>query len=63
MANKKMTKTEFRKLCIQCGYASSKVVTEYIAQNPKDGYDDSDFMGAYRLEATFSGIKRVNKKG
>ena len=58
-----MTKTEFRKLCLDCGYASnSKVVTEYIKQNPKESYDSSDFQGVYRLSGMFTDIKRTTKR-
>lgn len=57
------TKTEFRKLCMSCGYAStSKIVTEYIKQNPKKTYDDSDFQGVYRLSGTYTGIRKTTKR-
>lgn len=57
-----MTKTEFRKACIQSGYASNKTITEYIRLNPKADYTSEDFMGAYRLEGVFTGIKKSTKR-
>ena len=57
-----MTKTEFRKACISSGYASSKAVTLYIQQNPKDDYTSDDFIGAYRMEATYSTIRKNTRR-
>ena len=56
------TKKEFRHLCIQCGYASSAVVTEFFKRYPKDEYTDDDFIKVNRLDSPYAGIKRTTKR-
>lgn len=55
------TKTEFRKACVQSGYASSKTVTEFFKQYPKEVYTDKDFIEAYRFEGHYSKISKKPK--
>lgn len=57
-----MTKKEFRHLCTQGGYASSKVVTEYYKQNPKDDYTEKDdLIAVYRMNNSYANIARKPK--
>ena len=62
MNEKRYTKTEFRHLIINCGYASSGVITEYFKQNPKPYYTEEDIIPCYRLEGTYTGIKKSTKR-
>ena len=62
MDEKQYTKKEFRHMCVQMGYAPSKVVTEYYKQNPKDYYTDDDVIPCYRMACVFAGIRRTTKR-
>ena len=57
-----MTKKEFRHLCVHGGYASSKVVTEYYKQNPKEDYTEKDdLIAVYRMNNSYANIARKPK--
>lgn len=57
-----MTKKEFRHNCVIMGYCPSKIVTEYFKLHPKQEYTDEDYIGAYRLNNSYAGIKRTSHK-
>ena len=56
-------KTEFRKLVVQGGYASSKTVTYFYKLHPeRKTFTEEDLIEVYRLDGYYSSIKRTTKR-
>lgn len=56
----KMTKQEFRKLAIDCGYNSAKLVDKWLAKNNKCFYTEEDFVSVYRMREYEANYKFTN---
>ena len=57
-----MDKKTFRAACVNSGYASSKVVTQFFKENPKAEYTEDDFVSVYRMNNNYASIKRTTKR-
>ena len=50
-----MDKEQFIETCVNSGYCTKSIANQYINENPKVSYDNSDLIAAYRFKNQWSG--------